>query len=89
MYVQHPPLDHYKWQRCKNSDSAKYISPDIWKTSNPDPNTSDTPKDTNPNLELGKELKQVLASFGTLTSNADEAWNLAKERASKINWLGD
>ena len=83
MYVRHPPSDHDEWQRCKNSDSERYISPDIRKTSNPDPNTSETPKDTNPNLELGEELKQVLASFGMSTSDADEAWNLAKERASK------
>jgi hypothetical protein len=54
----------------QNSDSDRYISPDIWKKPNPDPDTSETPKDTNPNLELDKE-------------HADEAWNLAKERASK------
>ena len=78
MYVRHPPLDHDEWQRCKTSDSERYISPDIRKASNPDQNTSDTPKDTNPNIELGKELKQILASFGISTSDADEAWNLDK-----------
>ena len=67
-----------KSQRCNLSDSDRYISPDIWKTSNPDPHTSETPKDTNPNLELGEEMKQVLASFGMSTSDADEAWNRAK-----------
>ena len=80
----HPTFSLGPWwiERYKNSNSEKCISPDIWKTLNPDPNTSDIPKDTNPNLELGKELNQVLASFGISNSDADEAWNMVKERAS-------
>ena len=38
---------------------------------------------SNSTLELGEELKQVLASFGMSSGDAEEAWTLAKERASK------
>ena len=89
MYVRHPPSDHDEWQRCKNSDSERYISPDVRKTTNPDPNTSGTPTDANSSslntstLELGEEMKQVLASFGMSYADAEEAWQIAKERTSK------
>ena len=87
MYVRHPPSDHAEWLRCKNSDSERYISPDNRKSSPPDPNNSDTPSapTTLPasTLELGSELKQVLASFGMSDNDADEAWALTKERVSR------
>ena len=92
LYVRHPPSDHEKWAASKKKmkeTGAKYPE---YKP--PDPlfdssahtvdgagGTTDVKIDST--LELGAELKQVLASFGMSDNEANEAWSMAKERASK------
>ena len=94
MYVRRPPSDHAEWQCCKTSDSDRYISPDIRKTPNPDPNNVDTQTDETPSslkastLELREEMKQVLASYGISNSDIDDMWETVMARSSKTNWLG-
>ena len=92
LYVCHPPGDHDAWKASKdkmketNAKFPEYKPPDpLFKAS---AHTTDGTGDgagtnSNSTLELGEELKQVLASFGMSSGDAEEAWTLAKERASK------
>jgi hypothetical protein len=84
LYVRHPPSDHDEWKRCKKSGEF-YKQPDARKTPDPDPNTTNTPTNvpSTSTLELGEEMKQVLASYGMSYADAEDAWQVAKERVSK------
>jgi hypothetical protein len=92
LYVRHPPGDHDAWAESKKKmkDTGarypEYKPPDP--LFQPSVHAVDgavgTPEaSSNSTLELGEELKQVLASFGMSSNDAQEAWNLAKDRASK------
>lgn len=91
MYVRHPPEDHAEWQSKKGIKGPNgYFSPDRRRpsanvTSGGDANKDGTGKndvDTG-NLELGSELKRVLATFGLSDADAESAWNTALGASKK------
>ena len=92
LYVCHPPGNHDAWlaSKKKMKDTGakfpEYKPPDpLFEASAHTVDNSKTvpAKSTASTLELREEMKQVLATFGMSSSDAEEAWNLAKERASK------
>lgn len=92
MYVRHPPEDHDKQAAAskskRNGGSYNYVIPDPLKQKSPPPSanaTTDTPNSNSgpSTLELGKELNQVLATYGLSDTDASSAWAQAVARASK------
>lgn len=98
MYVCHPPEDHDKCRAAQAAQKASggkftYIPPDPLRKPSvhtttgagdevkpPPVNSGDSDTGT---LELGNELKQVLATFGLSDSDAEYAISTAFARAKK------
>ena len=73
LYVRHPPADHDKWAECCNKcDPAdRYKSPAEVNSSSSSSQANATSDPVAETLELGSELKRVLASFGMSDADAN------------------